>query len=93
MAVYQESKSELIPMTGVEGVNYRVFVGTVNWGDGQNRHAACVLIQKGSTKDWKLALGANEVIFTIPAHILNADVEAVAEAVVRLKRNHLPPTP
>ncbi len=94
MAVYQERASRLIRMTGVPGTNYRLFVGTVKWDEdalGEEHEAACVLIQKGSTRGWREASAAKEIMFRIPAHILRADVETVTAELAQLVRDNPPP--
>ncbi len=89
--VYEELASVLVPMTGVEGVHYRVFVGTVNWERTPSgaRDAACVLIQHGATREWSEAKSNREIRFQMPAHVLKEDIAAVTAALADLTAKHL----
>lgn len=80
--MYEEWEFVLVPMTGARDTNYRVFSGTVNWDrePATLRRAVCVLIQYGSTEDWRAATGNREINFQMPAHILVEDLDAVRRA-------------
>jgi hypothetical protein len=77
--LYTELKCELVPSNhGTKGINYRVFLGYVNWNRSKDngKPAIVVFMQYGNT----------EIALHMPAHILIEDLELVMEAVRRLSR-------
>lgn len=77
--VYEEGEATLIPSGHGDEIHYRIFWGTVNWGERTNK-AAVVFMQYGATRDWSKACALKEVAFHMPAHILAEDMAKVLEA-------------
>lgn len=91
-AVYKELKHELIPSSHGDGINYRIFYGTVNWtgNPGDEIPAFVVFIQRGDETDWEDALQQTasrrkQISLKMPAHILEEDFDFVASACMRLR--------
>jgi hypothetical protein len=85
LPVYQEWDRELVQTSYHPDFYYRIFFGTVDWErNGDLRRAYTVFIQKGNSGDWDLA--KREIIFRMPAHILNEDLDKVMVALDVLRR-------
>lgn len=74
--VYQEWGHRLLPSSHGERIFYPVFLGTVNWTgrSGDEQVAFAVLMQYGE-----------DVNRQMPAHILEADLSAVLQAIGELR--------
>jgi len=70
---------------------YRVVYGTVNWSGKVEDMlpALVVLIQNDDTEDFDEAKSEGVIYFLRPAHIMAEDIDAVAKAMVELKKRYL----
>ena len=87
--VHEEWNSILVPSSHGANIFYRVFLGSVNWDKigGGEKTAYTVLIQYGNSRNWEDAKKRREIDFTMPAHILEEDLDTVLNAIGSLREN------